>query len=172
MEHPAPGQDRKKHLLVAQYAQQRRMVPRIWWGSHQAHHAPAEGNEIFWPEAEELPQGDGILMFLKLRIANPWFKPRKDFKNHDYYWKDCKLSANKNLEIQISRFEATDLIDLGFDLQWWGQDHAGPELDINVFGYMFNIKVYDSRHWNWEANRWQTLDEAKQEADEWERHDK
>lgn len=101
-----------------------------------------------------------------LQIANPWFKPNDDFDNRDFYWNDRKITTNKNLEIQISRFRATDIIDIGLDLRWWGHDHAGPELDINVFGYMFNIKIYDNRHWNWDENRWYTDDEALQEARE------
>ena len=109
------------------------------------------------------------MIYLKLRISNPWFKPKDDFNSHDYYWSDRQLSANKNLEIQISKFEATDLIDLGLDLRWWGHDHAGPELDINIMGYMFNIKIYDGRHWNWDANRWQTREVAQAKAKEWEK---
>ena len=107
------------------------------------------------------------MMFLKIRIANPWFKSNGDHRNRDYYWKDVKLTENKNFEIQISRFEADDLLDIGVDLRWQGRDHAGPELDINVLGFMFNVKIYDSRHWNYEMSRWQTDEEAKANMDEW-----
>ncbi len=107
------------------------------------------------------------MIYFKFRIANPWFKSNEDQQNRDYYWKDIKLSKNKNFEIQISKFEADDLLDIGVDLQWWGKDHAGPELDLNFFGYMFNVKIYDSRHWNYEKNRWQTEDEAKTDLEEW-----
>lgn len=107
------------------------------------------------------------MIFFKFQIDNPWFAPQEDFKNKDYYWKDVKLSENKNFEIQISRFEARDILDLNIDLRWWGQDHQGPELDVNLFGFMFNVKIYDSRHWNYEAHRWQTDAEAQTEIDEW-----
>jgi hypothetical protein len=109
------------------------------------------------------------MIFCKLRIGNPWFRPNGTNTAHDYYWKDVRLSSNKNFEIQISKFQADNLLDIAIDLQWWGRDHAGPELDINVFGYMFNVKIYDSRHWNYDENRWMTDEEAKAEMDEWER---
>jgi hypothetical protein len=107
------------------------------------------------------------MIFFKFRIENPWFTPTEGFESKDYYWKDVKLSENKNFEIQISRFERSHLMDVAVDLRWWGQDHAGPELDINILGYMFNMKIYDSRHWNYENNRWQTDAEAQAQEEEW-----
>lgn len=107
------------------------------------------------------------MIFFKFMIDNPWHRPCKDGKGHDYYWKDIKLTKNKNFEIQISKFSNRDILDIGVDLRWQGSDHAGPELDINVLGYMFNVKIYDSRHWNYKEGRWQTDEEAKAEMDEW-----
>ena len=107
------------------------------------------------------------MIFFKFRIENPWFTPTEGFESKDYYWKDVKLSENKNFEIQISRFERSHLMDVAVDLRWWGQDHQGPELDLNLLGYMFNVKIYDSRHWNWEKNRWKTDAEAQAEIDEY-----
>ena len=100
-------------------------------------------------------------------IDNPWFKPRDDFNGGDYYWKDAKLTENKNFEIQISRFEPRQILNIGIDLRWRGQDHQGPELDLNILGFMFNVKIYDSRHWNHEKGRWYTEEEARLEAEEW-----
>jgi hypothetical protein len=88
------------------------------------------------------------MIYFKLRMANPFFRPQPDFENTDYYWKDVNLTKHKNFEIQISRFEPDHVFDVAVDLCWWGRDHAGPELDINLWGFMFNMKVYDSRHWN------------------------
>lgn len=107
------------------------------------------------------------MIFLKFKIDNPWFKPNKDFATTDYYCKDVKLSQHKNFEIQISRFEQSRLLDITIDLRWWGQDHQGPEFDFNLFGFMFNVKIYDSRHWNYEKHRWMTDEEALAEEAEW-----
>lgn len=59
------------------------------------------------------------------------------------------------------------ILDIGLDLRWYGSDHQGPELDINLLGFMFNVKVYDSRHWNYEENRWMTREEADREEETW-----
>lgn len=107
------------------------------------------------------------MIYLKFLIDNPWFKPNDKFNSKDYMWKDIKLSKNKNFEIQISRFEARELLNVNMDLRWQGQDHAGPELDVNVFGFMFNVKIYDSRHWNYDEHRWKTDAEAQAEIDEY-----
>jgi len=106
------------------------------------------------------------MIYLRMVIDNPWFNPRTDFESKDYYWKDTKLTKNKNFEIQISRFEPTSILDVGIDLRWRGQDHRGPELDLNILGFMFNVKIYDSRHWNHEKSRWYTDEEAMLAAEE------
>jgi hypothetical protein len=107
------------------------------------------------------------MIYLKFMIDNPWFKPCAEFKSKNYYGRDIKLTENKNFEIQISRFEASDLLNLIIDLRWWGQDHAGPEFDISMFGFMFNVKIYDVRHWCYEAHRWQTGAESQLEMSEY-----
>jgi hypothetical protein len=106
------------------------------------------------------------MIFFRFKIDNPWRK-RFNISKNDYYWKHRKLSKNKNFEIQISRFVPTELVNVGIDLRWRGQDHQGPEIDLNIYGYMFNVKIYDRRHWNWEENRWQTDEEAIAEAKKW-----
>ena len=99
------------------------------------------------------------------RIQNPWFRHCEDFKSQDYLWHDRKLTTNKNFEIQISRFEARNLVDIRLDLRWWGSDHQGPEFEIEVLGFFFNVKIYDSRHWNYDANRWETLEDRPTEEE-------
>jgi hypothetical protein len=107
------------------------------------------------------------MIFFKFQIDNPWFSPQEDFTDKNYYWKNVKLSENKNFEILLSRSEARDILDLNIDLRWWGQDHQGPELDVTLLGFMFDVKIYDSRHWNWEKNRWQTKEETQAEINEY-----
>lgn len=111
------------------------------------------------------------MIFFKFEIDNPWFKPRDDFENQDYYCKDVKLTQHKNFEIQISRFKPARILDIGIDLRWCGQDHQGPGLDLNLFGYMFNVKIYDSRHWKYDEHRWMTVQETEEELSEWQRQD-
>jgi hypothetical protein len=107
------------------------------------------------------------MIFFNLQIDNPWFKPRDDFENQHHYHKDVKLSQHKNLEIQVSRFEPSLILGIKIDLRWRGRDHQGPEIDLTLLGYMFNVKIYDSRHWNYDEHRWMTDKEAADRAYDW-----
>ncbi len=60
---------------------------------------------------------------------------------------------NKFWEIQISLFSPRDLIDFTLDTRWWGHDHAGLELRIQVLWLFMSFRLYDSRHWNYDENR-------------------
>lgn len=96
------------------------------------------------------------MIFFKLVVDNPWFKPSKYFESRDYFYRDGSFTKNKHWELQISRWETCRLADLDLDLRWRGHDHAGPSFEIELFGYMFAAKIYDARHWNHEEGRWYT----------------
>jgi hypothetical protein len=34
------------------------------------------------------------------------------------------------------------------------QDHAGVQLELGLFGYQFDIRFHDSRHWDIYKNQW------------------
>lgn len=97
-------------------------------------------------------------------LSNPFFKemdtPQMDF----YYWEGPVFST-KALSVQVSKFEASELFSFMVDLNWRGSDHAGPKLDIGMLGLNFMIDFYDTRHWNYEQNRWYKHGE---ETAEWE----
>ncbi len=44
-------------------------------------------------------------------------------------------------------------------------DHAGFNLDIDIFGLELEIKIYDGRHWNAKANRYYLPGEEQAEID-------
>ena len=69
--------------------------------------------------------------------------------------REGRITANKSWELQFSRY-AYNWLEFKLDLAWWGQDHAGPWLTINVFGWTLDARVYDRRHWNDDANDWHT----------------
>jgi hypothetical protein len=88
----------------------------------------------------------------KIGIKNPWFKyteGRNLFNRHG------NISKNKGWEIEIGKWAAYDIIDIRLDLSWKGSDHAGPNFEINVIGYMFKIAINDSRHWDFETGKWE-----------------
>lgn len=83
-------------------------------------------------------------------IANP-FK-HQPFKN--YWQKDISLTKNKTFDIGFYRY-AWNLFEFQLDLRWQGHDHAGPSLELGIFGYTFRIGVSDNRHWNSITNCWE-----------------
>lgn len=77
------------------------------------------------------------------------------------------VAGHKYLEIQLTHWATSRLFAITLNTHFWGTDHAGPEFTIEILGWYFGINLQDSRHWNYEAGRFQTEAEAKAEADEW-----
>lgn len=88
-----------------------------------------------------------------LRINIALGNPFKHSPWKDYFQKEYKLSQNKSLEIGLYHY-AWNIIDFELDLRWKGQSHAGPMLEIGLFGYQFMISIRDHRHWNSHTNNW------------------
>lgn len=104
----------------------------------------------------------------RFAIGNPWHKDNRDVGQKDYVDFEKQLSKNKSFELQISKWSGmSNFLVLRLDTHWFGGDHAGPEIWIEVFGYCLIAKVYDHRHWNYEEGRFQTYEEAVAEAEEW-----
>jgi len=91
------------------------------------------------------------------RIKNPWTNDGR--KQHDYVEWSKRLSKNWATELQISKWPMYNFFEIHVDTSWTGCDHAGPQLGIEFFGYMFNFKVYNVNHWNWDAGRFYTEEE-------------
>lgn len=53
----------------------------------------------------------------------------------------------------------TSLLDVHLDLIPTGSDHAGMGFSITVLGFMVDAKIYDSRHWDHDANTWEKYEE-------------
>lgn len=97
------------------------------------------------------------------RIKNPRPKSRGQ---KDYVMLDKRISKNWAVELQISRWSMHNFIEIWLDTAWTGQDHAGPRLYIECFGYMLNFNIYNINHWNWEQRRFYTEEEARAEYEE------
>jgi hypothetical protein len=63
---------------------------------------------------------------------------------------------NKAWEIQIStKFE--DGPYFNFSLEWTRKcDHAGPKFTIEILSFYFCLQAYDTRHWDYDNNCYQT----------------
>jgi hypothetical protein len=58
----------------------------------------------------------------------------------------------KFLEAQI--YASADILDF-FVRHTSRQSHAGLHFGIGLFGYNFELQFYDSRHWDYEQDKWQ-----------------
>lgn len=85
-----------------------------------------------------------------LALQNP-FKC-DEFKN--YGCKTVPLTTNKTFEIQLTHY-AFNWFEINVDLSWNGRDHAGPSIELNLFGYTLDVKIYDNRHWKYSEHKWE-----------------
>lgn len=107
------------------------------------------------------------MIYLNFSIQNPW-RPQAEAESKDYFYKHWTLSEKrqKSAELQISKFaQANDLLQIRLDLRWWGEDHAGPKLEIDLWKFFFSISLYDHRHWDYENNCWEVYDEKDETND-------
>jgi len=80
------------------------------------------------------------------------------FKNL-WNW-NVKISKTKNFDFEIT-YHSLTIIEFEFDISLGGRDHAGIDLFIGLFGLGLHLGIPDSRHWNYEFERWETEEEAK-----------
>jgi len=92
------------------------------------------------------------------KIRNPW---SHDLPHKDYFYKHKTLSKNKSFEVQIFKSSSYDLFSVNLNLDWRGEDHAGPEFYISFWKYNAIIKIYDHRHWDYETGNWEKYEEQK-----------
>lgn len=95
------------------------------------------------------------MIHFQFSVDNPWHKPTEQYADKTYLYKGGSLSKNKSWEIQAYKTTNTSIFfDFKIDLCWRGRDHAGPEFEICLFGYIFVATIYDNRHWNKTKNDW------------------
>ena len=86
---------------------------------------------------------------IDLVIANPFkHKPWKSL-----YQGKWNISKNKTLEIGFFRY-AFNIAEISLDLRWKGSDHAGPIVELGLFGWQIRIAIPDHRHWDSVNSRW------------------
>jgi hypothetical protein len=79
---------------------------------------------------------------LTLSLINPWHT--ENFKN--LFCRSGLITEHKAWEFEVCRY-SYDLLNVSF--QWKGRtDHAGPSLELALFGYSVSVKIYDTRHWD------------------------
>jgi hypothetical protein len=94
-----------------------------------------------------------------IAVTNPWAKDNVQSKDF-VYW-DKLFAKHWAAELQITKWSPTDLFRLDVSTIWRGEDHAGPSLHIELFGYMFACKIYNTRHWDYETGTWATYEDKE-----------
>jgi len=93
---------------------------------------------------------------LRFELQNPWSKDR--FKNLGCIY--GRITKNKAWELEHTFYDGM-LIDMDFKITR-RCDHAGLSLVFGLFGYAIHFSIHDTRHWNYEENRWYIYDDKGQ----------
>jgi hypothetical protein len=83
-------------------------------------------------------------------LYNPWTNTWKILWNKNSF-------VGKNKACEFNGYRTNRIVDLDFDLRFRG-DHAGARVMLGLLGYSVELHVYDTRHWNWDTNTWETYD--------------
>ena len=98
---------------------------------------------------------------LSFSVRNPFHNEKKN-PWRDLYQGEWLIGKNTALEIGFFKYNYT-LFSFGLSTNFTGSDHAGPSLEISLFGWEFRIAMPDTRHWNYDENRWYTYKDGEKE---------
>lgn len=83
-----------------------------------------------------------------------WWGKEGHTPSVNYIEIDRPISKNKNISVQLTKWDIYSLFKVELDLEFKGRDHAGCGLTIDLLWFYFSIQLYDSRHWNYDEGRW------------------
>ena len=90
-------------------------------------------------------------MSLYLNLTIPSFLNKRTIYTSNTWRK--RLPYERSIELEYGKIDNTFLtIDLSLELK--GSDHAGPSIELSIFGYGFRLEIPKARHWNYEENCW------------------
>lgn len=84
---------------------------------------------------------------LRLSIEYPWCDRFRNIKN----WAGSTPFQFKFWEVQVMKTNDVVTVDLRVTTRY---DHAGVNLWLGLLGYSISFEFYDSRHWDYNTNRW------------------
>ena len=88
-----------------------------------------------------------------INIRNPLWRDNMNDGFRNYLSAERMITKNKFLGVDITRHWYY-LLEFRLDTNWSGDDHAGIELYLGLFGYSISLYFRDRRHWNHDQNRW------------------
>jgi hypothetical protein len=87
------------------------------------------------------------ILNVSITLGNP-FSER--FKNLGCF--SGKFTEHKAWELEHIFYSGTLLeLECKYGTQ---EDHAGLELAVGLLGYAISFRIYDTRHWDYENERW------------------
>jgi len=93
------------------------------------------------------------ILNIRFELTNP-FDRWELFKNLGSI--SGRLIKHKAWELEHTYWSG-QLIDL--DIRWTrNTDHAGLELVVGMLGYGIHFCIYDTRHWDFDNNKWVVYD--------------
>jgi len=87
---------------------------------------------------------------LNFNIVNP----RRTNKVWNILWSKYG-SITKNKAWEFNGYRTGHIINIEFQLTFQS-DHAGARLMLGLFGYEVELDFYDTRHWNYDQNTWES----------------
>jgi hypothetical protein len=89
------------------------------------------------------------MISFNFNIRNPWSNRFVNLWNRSW----GTPFKHKFIELEVTK----DCTLLSFMFNWTiQQSHAGLDLELGLFGYCIHFNFYDSRHWDYENNCYET----------------
>ena len=88
------------------------------------------------------------MIHISFGLSNPWGNAFDNLWN-----KSGMLTRHKAWEAEILQTRELIGFEIGYTMR---QDHAGLNLDLSLFGYSISFQIYDTRHWDYVLNKWET----------------
>lgn len=97
------------------------------------------------------------MFYLNASIKNPFWKSEYNKYFDSYVCVEKPISKNKVFNFEITR-HFYHLFQFILKTEFRGMDHAGPSLELGLFGYNVMVCIYDTRHWDDEKNTWKNYE--------------
>mgnify|MGYP003345738153 FL=1 len=94
-------------------------------------------------------------------IKNPFWR-KGDNDRYRMFWQFTRDTKWKEFEINFHR-HVWYYFEISLNTMWYGEDHAGVEFTIGLFGYILQFTMSDKRHWDDEAGTWESWEYYTQE---------
>ena len=90
------------------------------------------------------------MIYLNFNITNPWSD------TWTILWNKSRL-IGKYKACEFNGYRTNHLIEVDFNLKI-RSDHAGARALIGLFGFGIELHFYDTRHWDYDNNKWVDYD--------------